>query len=141
MEKGPMRIRRIATLVLFGCLFLVPAVRSAPNLPDKDSDMDVGVPLRAATPQNPMKFTLTGRDPNDPTKKVTCTVSVTNLPQFTFNCAPFQRPAPLQGETPLQYQMRVGQQYQQYLANCRAQFQAAWEAASKDKADKIAAAI
>ena len=97
-----------------GCLLMLVASSASAAAPIKDKKFEgpVSVPLRAATAQQPMRFAITQKSVSDPTKFVMCIVTITDLPAFRSNAAPNT-----------------------------AQYKMDWEAASKKKAETIAAAI
>jgi hypothetical protein len=143
----------VAAAVIASTAWLTPSWAVGP-LPVKDAQVDWGVPWWESTPppppagnKGPMVLELWEIDPANNTKLIKRTLKVDNLPKFTYPVAipPFvPPPGPLLNETPFQYNARIQLAYQAYLAankNGIAQNKAAWEAASKDKADKIAAAI
>ena len=118
------------------------ALAAAPALPDKDADIDVGVPLWSSAPPNkPMLLDIKQKDPANPAQLKTTQVKVDDLPAFTFNFAAFVAPVRMMGETLPQYRARYTLAAQAYTAARLAASKAAWEAASKDKADRIAAQI
>jgi hypothetical protein len=139
-----MKTHRLVAAAIVSLLCPFSSARAA-DLPDRDAEVKVGVPLWAATMDNPMVFEITRKSATDPTKSEKCKVTVDNLPAFTMQPpARFVQPPPNVGEPPLAYRNRVAGLYRLYLAALpgqQAAYKAAYEAASKNKAEKIAEKI
>ncbi|MBI5708920.1 MAG: hypothetical protein HZC42_01230 [Candidatus Eisenbacteria bacterium] len=136
-----MKAQRLIAAAIVWSVLGASAGWSAPALPNKDADLNCGVPQWAATPTQPMVLQIIGRSPTDSTRRDTCVVTINNLPQFVFNFPAFVAPAALPRENLLQYRARYNAAAAAYLQQRLAAYKTQWEAASKDKADRIAAAM
>jgi hypothetical protein len=141
-------------VALCGSALSLPSAWAAVPLLPKNAQIDWGVPWWESTPppppasrKGPMILDLWEIDPADNTKLVKRTVAIDNLPAFVYPVVvpPFiPPPGPIFPENRFQYNQRVQVAYAAYLNVNKAgiaQNKAAWEAASKDKSDKITGAI